>query len=199
MKPPKLIGVTGGIGSGKSIVCRVFGVLGIPVYSADDRAKWLTQHHEALRQDIVQLLGPEAYTPAGAYNRAWVAGQVFGNPQKLKALNSLIHPQVWQDAALWAQQYAQAPYLIYEAALMKAAGDGNAFEAVVVVEAPQTLRIKRIRQRDPQRSEQEIRDIMDRQLSDQERRQIANYSIVNDDTEPVLQQILALDRLFATV
>jgi dephospho-CoA kinase len=197
MKTPVLIGITGGIGSGKSTICRIFGVLGVPVYAADDRAKWLTQHDAGLRADIIQLLGQQAYHPSGAYNRPWVASQVFGNPEKLQALNALIHPKVWQDAAQWAQRHAQHHYLLYEAALMKAAGDGNAFSAVVVVEAPEALRIKRIRGRDPHRSEQEIRDIVARQISDQERSKIANYRIINDDTQPVIEQVLALHRLLS--
>ena len=94
-KHMKKIGITGGIGSGKSFVCRVFQQLGVPVYQADERAKWLTEHDPMLRADIIRLLGREAYDLAGRYNRAFVAAQVFGNPDRLVALNALIHPRVW--------------------------------------------------------------------------------------------------------
>ncbi|WP_375445467.1 dephospho-CoA kinase [uncultured Fibrella sp.] len=189
------IGITGGIGSGKSVVCRVFQLVGIPVYEADERAKWLTQHDPILRADIVRLLGREAYDQAGNYNRAFVAAQVFSNPQRLASLNALIHPRVFADTDQWVQQQA-APYVVKEAALMRAAGDQNDLDAVVVVTAPLSLRIQRIRERDPQRSESEIRAIIDRQITDEARLQLADYVLLNDETELLIPQVLALDEQF---
>lgn len=199
---PLQIGVTGGIGSGKSTVCRVFSAMGAPIYEADARAIWLTNHDPALRANIIDLLGPDAYLPSlsdpqsTTYNRPWVASQVFTNPNLLVQLNALIHPRVVADTELWVQQHANAPYVIKEAALMRAAGDQNSLDKVVVVTAPIDLRIARIRQRDPHRSEAEIRNIIDRQINDDERMQMADYVIRNDETELLLPQVVGLHEAF---
>jgi dephospho-CoA kinase len=187
----KLIGITGGIGSGKSIVCKVFANMGVPIYEADSRAKSLMNNDLSLIKTIKNLLGEQAYTPTGEYNRAWVASQVFNNPDLLKQLNGIVHPRVREDAENWIQQHSKAPFLLYEAAIMKAAGDGNHFDKVIVVTAPMALRIKRVQQRD-NRSEQEIRDIIARQISDEERLKIADFVIENDEERPLLEQILDL-------
>lgn len=191
--PPLLIGITGGIGSGKSLVCRIFQTLGVPVYEADARAKWLTTHDPILRKDILDLLGPEAYTPAGEYNRSFVAGQVFQNPVLLQKLNALIHPRVRLDGAEWVQQHAaNAPYLLYEAALMRAAGDGNPFQKIIVVHAPPELRLRRVLSRDSHRTEVDVRAIMASQVSDDERLSFADFILENNEQTPLLDAVLAL-------
>ncbi|MBO0939910.1 dephospho-CoA kinase [Fibrella sp. HMF5335] len=192
----KKIGVTGGIGSGKSTVCRVFKAMGVPVYEADERAKWLTNHDPLLRADIMRLLGPMAYDASGQYNRAFVAAQVFTNPTLLTQLNALIHPRVQADTLRWAAAYAELPYVIKEAALMNAAGQGNDLDAVVVVMAPLDLRIRRIQHRDPQRTEAEINAIISRQISDEARQQLADELLINDETRLLIPQIIRLDRAF---
>lgn len=197
MKAPLQIGVTGGIGSGKSVVCAVFASLGIPVYAADERAKWLTEHDPILKADIQRVLGPDAYDTAGRYNRAWVASQVFADLALLTALNSVIHPRVLADTAAWVNEQTGKPYVVKEAALMKAAGSGNSLDSVIVVQAPVALRIERIRQRDPQRSDAEIQQIIDRQISDAERAQLASYVIENDESQLLLPQIIRLHDLFS--
>lgn len=196
MKRPLQIGVTGGIGSGKSTVCQVFRALGIPIYEADERAKWLTEHDPILKADIKRVLGPEAYSTTGQYNRAWVASQVFGAPERLSALNAVIHPRVFADTASWINQQTGKPYVIKEAALMKAAGDNNSLDKVVVVQAPVLLRIERIRKRDPHRSENEIQNIIARQISDEERLKIADYILENDESQLLLPQIVRLHEEF---
>ena len=198
----KQIGVTGGIGSGKSTVCRVFATLGVPVYYADERAKWLTEHDPILKADITRVLGLQAYDrtagpPFGRYNRAWVASQVFADPVLLDQLNAVIHPRVLADTALWVGQHADKSYVIKEAALMRAAGDGNALDKVIVVQTPIALRIGRIRARDPHRSIQEIQHIIDRQVSDDERLRMANYVLLNDESLLLLPQIVALHQEFS--
>ncbi len=192
----KVIGITGGIGSGKSLVCKVFSVLGIPIYEADARAKYLISHDQLLKKSIIELLGEQAYLASGDYNRAWVASQVFGNPILLSKLNALVHPKVRQDATDWIQQNQQTSFVLYEAALMKAAGDGNTFDKVIVVNAPVDLRIQRIKVRD-QRSEAEIRAIIERQISEEERKKIADFTIENDEKQPLLPQILDLYEKFS--
>ena len=191
MKSQKIIGITGGIGSGKSLICKIFSTINIPIYDADSRAKYLINNDLSLKNSIKNLLGENAYLPTGIYNRKWVASQVFNNPDLLKQLNSLVHPCVHKDSHDWVKKYSKSPFLIYEAALMKAAGDNNMFDKVIVVNAPINLRIQRIQVRD-KRSEQEIKDIIARQISDEERLKIADYVIENDDKEPVLKQVLEL-------
>ncbi|OIN58667.1 dephospho-CoA kinase [Arsenicibacter rosenii] len=190
---PLQIGVTGGIGSGKSLVCRIFQAFGVPVYAADDRAKWLTQHDPILKADIIRLLGKEAYDVQGQYNRAFVASHVFHNPDLLRQLNGLIHPRVYADTLNWVQQQ-HYPYVIKEAALMKAAGDHNTLDKVVVVHAPEAVRIERIHRRDPHRSETEIRNIIARQISDEERFRIADFIVYNDEGQLLLPQLATLHR-----
>jgi dephospho-CoA kinase len=191
----KIIGITGGIGSGKSIVCKVFAAMGVPVYEADSRAKSLMNNDLYLKKSIQHLLGEKAYTPAGEYNRGWVASQVFNNPDLLQKLNAIVHPRVREDAETWMQQHQKAPLVLYEAALMKAAGNGNHFDKVIVVTAPIALRIKRVQKRDG-RAEQEIRDIIARQISEEERLKIADFVIENDDIKPLLEQVLDLGMKF---
>ena len=191
MKSQKIIGITGGIGSGKSLICKIFSTMNIPIYDADSRAKYLINNDLSLKNSIKNLLGENAYLPTGIYNRKWVASQVFNNPDLLKQLNSLVHPCVHKDSHDWVKKYSKSPFLIYEAALMKAAGDNNMFDKVIVVNAPINLRIQRIQVRD-KRSEQEIKDIIARQISDEERLKIADYVIENDDKESVLEQVLEL-------
>lgn len=193
---PRQIGVTGGIGSGKSVVCRMFQVLGIPVYQADERAKWLTEHDPILKSDIIRILGSNAYDALGRYNRAWVASQVFINPVLLGQLNAVIHPRVLSDTDAWVSQHADKPYVVKEAALMRAAGDANSLHKVVVVWAPINVRLERIRQRDPHRSDEEILNIINRQVSDEERGQIADYVVKNDESQLLLPQIIRLHEEF---
>ena len=185
----KLIGITGGIGSGKSIVCKVFATMGVPIYEADSRAKLLMSNDLSLKKSIQNLLGEQSYRPTGEYNRAWVASQVFNNPSLLQQLNAIVHPRVREDAENWIQQHSKSPFLLYEAALMKAAGEGNYFDKVIVVNAPINLRIRRVQKRD-NRSELEIRAIIARQISDEERLKIADFVIENDEKVPLLEQIL---------
>ncbi|WP_234735523.1 dephospho-CoA kinase [Tellurirhabdus bombi] len=200
---PLQIGVTGGIGTGKSLVCRIFNALGIPVYEADERAKWLVNHDAILRADIIRLLGPNAYMPAGdllsgQYNRAWVAAQVFNHPERLQSLNALIHPRVYADTASWVTTHQHLPYVVKEAAIMKAAGDGNTLDKVIVVQAPLELRLQRIRKRDPHRTEEEIINIINRQATEAERLAIADFVIHNDEKSLLIPQVIQLHRLFSS-
>jgi dephospho-CoA kinase len=191
------IGITGGIGSGKSLVCRIFSALGIPVYSADDRAKWLLNHDEKLKKTVEALLGSEAYLPDGSYNRPWVASKVFNNSTLLRELNAVVHPRVGEDTHAWLKLHSKAPYVVKEAAIMGKAGHNNSLDKVVVVYSPVDMRVARVLQRDPQRTETEIRDIIARQVSEQERLKIANHVVYNDDSQLVIPQVWQLHQLFS--
>ena len=195
MSTPLQIGVTGGIGSGKSVVCELFSCLGAAVYNADARAKWLTNHHEDIRREVTALLGPATYNSEGKYDTAFVASIVFQNETLLKKLNAIIHPVVQEDTAQWVARHSGAAYVIKEAAIMKAAGDGNTLDFVIVVEAPASLRVARILKRDS-RSEQEIRAIIDRQVSDEVRTSIADFIITNDENAALIPQVLQLHERF---
>ena len=188
------IGITGGIGSGKSIVSKVFEILDIPVYYADERAKWLTNNDLQLRKEIKELLGRQAYDAEGQYNRKWVAAQVFDNPALLKMLNGLIHPRVFEDTDRWLKQYQHKPYILREAALMNAAGDSNNFDKVIVVSAPVEIRIARIRKRDSQRSEEQIKSIISSQKTEEQFSAIADFKIVNDDKHLLIPQVLTIHK-----
>lgn len=192
---PLLIGVTGGIGSGKSMVCRLFECLDIPIYYADSRAKWLTNNDPEIREKVIALLGAEAYDREGRYDTRFVASSVFNNEPLLKELNAIIHPVVLRDTKDWVAQHAGSPYVVKEAAIMAKAGHANAVDYVVVVEAPVALRIQRILQRD-KRTEQEIRAIIERQVSDESRREIADFIVYNDDTSELIPQVLHLHETF---
>ncbi|MCK8492493.1 dephospho-CoA kinase [Spirosoma sp. RP8] len=196
MKAPLQIGVTGGIGAGKSVVCRIFQAFGIPIYEADERAKWLTENDPILKADIVRVLGAQAYDALGRYNRAWVASQVFADPTLLAGLNGVIHPRVMSDTDAWVNEHADKPYVVKEAAIMNAAGQNNSLHKVIVVQAPLALRIERTKQRDPHRSEAEIINIINRQISDAERLKLADYVIDNDETQLLLPQVVALHNDF---
>lgn len=191
----KVIGITGGIGTGKSIICRIFEILGVPVYYADERAKWLTNNDLQLRKEIKELFGKQAYDENGLYNRKWIASQVFQNPQALQMLNMLIHPRVFEDTEKWLTLHKNQPYILREAALTNAAGKGNDLDKLIVVSSPLSLRIERIKKRDPHRTDDEIKAIIERQRTEEEFSQIADYQIINNETQLIIPQVLAIHQL----
>ncbi|MBB6002076.1 dephospho-CoA kinase [Arcicella rosea] len=191
----EVIGITGGIGSGKSIICKIFSILGVPIYEADSRAKWLITHNLSLKASIVQLLGENAYKSNGDYHREWVASEVFNNPDLLLQLNALVHPAVHQDAREWIANNQHYSFVLYEAALMKAAGNGSFFDKVIVVTCPLALRIQRVKERD-KRSLEEIEAIIARQIPEEERLKIADYIIQNDEKTSLIEQVLDLYDLY---
>jgi dephospho-CoA kinase len=194
----KLIGITGGIGSGKSLIARIFSCLGIPVYNADDRARWLSDNDPDIRRKVITLLGEQSYVD-DKMNRKWIASRVFNDSGKLDSLNSIIHPVVGSDFSAWvARQHA--PYVLKEAALIYESGSYKQLDDVITVSAPEHLRVKRIQRRDPHRSRKEIESIIKRQLSDEDRKRRSTYEIVNDDYTLVIPQVLQIhDNLFQAV
>lgn len=195
---PRLVGITGGIGTGKSLICRMFACLGTPVYDADSRAKALVNESAQLQESIIQLLGKEAYVD-GQYNRSFVAREVFSNPEKLSQLNALIHPAVAEDFSRWVKAHQNAPYLLKEAALLIESGSYKGLDTVVLVEAPERVRIERVLMRDPQRSLQEVKDIISRQMPESEKKKWAQASIQNGANSLLIPQVLALHEQFSRV
>jgi dephospho-CoA kinase len=188
------VGITGGIGSGKSTVCRIFAVLGIPIYDADNRAKWLQTHDPLLKNQIIQHFGNNAYLADGSLNRSYLAGQVFNQPEKLTLLNSLVHPRVAEDSTHWLaqQQAAGKPYAIKEAALMIETGSYKQLDILVVVTAPEEVRIARVLQRDRQRSPEEVAAIISKQMPESKKITLADYIIFNDGKQLLIPQVIQL-------
>lgn len=182
------VGITGGIGSGKTTVCRLFEVLDVPVYYADDRARELMVTDARLREGIRELLGDQAYREDGSLDRAWIAREVFGNKEKLQALNGLVHPAVWRDTARWNEAFCDRPYTLREAALLYESGGHQMVDVMLVVTAPEALRIQRVRDRDGL-SEADVRARMDRQWPQSEKDKRADYLIVNDGRQSLVQQV----------
>ena len=188
------IGITGGIGSGKSTAAAIFEVLGIPVYYADNRAKWLMVNHPTLVAAIKALFGDEAYLPQGGLNRAFIAKKAFGNPEKLKKLNALVHPAVAKDYQKWHQKQQDVPYTLKEAALLFESGSAHELDAIIEVFAAQKIRIERVRKRDGL-SRKQILSRIRSQMPEREKRKLADYVIVNDGKKGLINQVLALDKL----
>ncbi|MDF2158900.1 dephospho-CoA kinase [Algoriphagus sp. CAU 1675] len=190
---PLLIGLTGGIGSGKSTVARIFQILGIPVYFADDRAKWLMNHDPILVEEIKKEFGPESFTEEGLLNREYLARTVFSDPEKVKKINSLVHPAVGKDFKSWAEQH-KSPYLIKEAALIFETGSNKSLDAVINVSSPLKIRLARILMRDPHRNEAQINQIIDQQLPDEQKNELADFVIKNTDNKLLIPQVLEVHR-----
>ena len=195
MPRPLQVGITGGIGSGKSIIAKIFIGLGIPVYDADSRAKILMNTDEELMNQIINAFGNQSYDKNGRLNRRYLAEHVFGFPDRLEKLNRLVHPRVEKDYTDWVNNHKSQNYLLKEAALLFESGAAKKMDTIIVVTAPDTVRIHRVAQRDG-RSEEEIRNIMSRQLAQDKIVEQANFVIVNDESELVVPQILELHQKF---
>ena len=196
MKAPLQIGITGGIGSGKSLVCKIFGKLGVPVYDADSHAKALMTTDGILVSQIKKEFGDLSYHPDGALNRKWLADHVFADEQKLEKLNGLVHPRVALDYEAWVAGYRNVAYVLKEAALLFESGSYRLLDMIVVVSAPESVRQKRVLLRDIHRTVEQFKEIVEKQLPEQEKVDRADYIIVNDDVTMVLPQILKLHELF---
>jgi dephospho-CoA kinase len=189
----KKIGLTGGIGSGKSTVASVFSALDVPVYDSDARAKQLYYTPEVKKQ-VMDLLGTESYTDDnGSLNKDWVARQVFSDPDRLARLNALIHPLVAKDFSDWCSRHRACTYVLKEAAILIESGAHKGLDALIVVEADHTARLKRISERDNmniQKAEARI----EQQMSDEERRSHADHIIVNDGSSDLILQVIKVHR-----
>jgi dephospho-CoA kinase len=196
---PLQVGITGGIGSGKSTVCKIFSILGIPVYDADTRAKLLYVHNLDLKNEIIQAFGTEAYTAAGQVNRSYLANRVFNNSQSVALLNRLVHPRVGADYQVWVKQQTDAPYVLKEAALLFESGSFQSLDKVIAVFTPLPLRIQRISQRDKQRSVEEIQAIISKQMAEEEKIKRADYILYNDEGQLLIPQVLQLHKEFLAI
>lgn len=188
------IGITGGIGTGKSLVCRIFELLQIPVYDSDLRAKHVMATNGALKQELISAFGPETFNAQGL-NRVYLGSLVFPDPEKLAKLNALVHPHVKQDFIDWAAAQ-QAPYVLKEAALMFETEAWRQVDQMITVFAPLAVRLKRLKIRDTHRTEADILHIISKQLPEEEKVQRADHVIYNDDSQLVIPQVLQLHEQF---
>ena len=185
------VGITGGIGSGKSTVSSFFSVLGVPVYDSDKRAKYLMQHDNSIIGTIKKEFGERSYLN-NQLNRSYIAEIVFKNESKLKQLNSIIHPAVRTDFNNWLSQNSNAKFVIKEAAIMIESGAYKEMDKLIVVNSKRDQKIKRIKKRD-HLSLEDIENRIQNQLSDEIRNQYADFIIENNSGKMELkQQVLSI-------
>jgi len=189
------VGLTGGIGSGKTTVSKIFRVLGIPVYYADEAARRLMNSDPELRNELIRHFGPRVFHH-NELDRKYLASVVFSDREKLELLNSLTHPATLRDAAAWLNRQS-APYVIKEAALLFESGATRDLDVVVGVYAPQPLRVQRVMERDGASAEEVMKRI-GRQLDEEMKMKLCDHVIRNNEQELLIPQVLELHRLFST-
>jgi dephospho-CoA kinase len=185
------VGITGGIGSGKTTICKIFETLGIPVYYADGRAKWLMVNDPRLVAGVKKMFGEQAYFSHGALNRQYLADTVFSDPEKLQQLNQLVHPAVADDSSRWQNGQIGVPYTLKEAALLFESKNHLVLDKVITVSCPEAIRLKRVMERDKM-SEAEVRARMERQMPEEEKVKLADYIIYNDGKKGLVPQVMAI-------
>jgi dephospho-CoA kinase len=187
------IGLTGGIGSGKSTVARIFNVLGIPVYSSDDASKRLMDEDEELKNSIVKAFGKESYSN-GRLNRRYLATKAFSDPNKIELLNSLVHPATIKDAITWMEKQ-KAPYIIKEAALIFESGSDKFLDVIIGVRSPLALRLERTMKRNNVTAE-EVEARIKLQMDEEEKLDLCDYIVQNDEKQLLIPQVLLLHKKF---
>lgn len=187
------IGITGGIGSGKTFICKLFEALGIPVYNADEEAKRLMNSDARIKEKLIEQFGEATYKE-GRLDRAFLADMVFSDKEKLELLNSIVHPIVIQEAKDWAERQTTR-YSLKEAALLFESGSYKDLDYTILVTAPMDIRIQRVIERDGA-TEQQVRERINKQLSDEEKLQLADFVIINDGITPLLPQVWTLHQKF---
>lgn len=183
------VGLTGGIGSGKTMIAKVFAALGIPIYYADDAARRIQQEDLKVKEQIIQLLGEEAYHD-GILNKVYVSSIVFSDKAKLDQLNAIIHPATIRDAENWLSAQT-TPYAIKEAALIFESGSQRDLDFIIGVTAPIALRIQRTMARDGV-TEEQVRQRIEKQINDRIKMRLCDAVITNDEKQLIIPQVLEL-------
>ncbi len=187
----KVVGITGGIGSGKSVVCRIFNKLGIPVYEADVAVHQIYDKNPSMVEKILKEVSGDIADKNGRINRKKLGEIVFADNQKLKILNSIVHPVVKSDFNNWVKNNSGNPYVIKEAAILFESGSDDGCDKIISIVSPIELRINRIRERD-HKSRTEIEQIINRQMKDEERIEKSDFVIYNDEKQLVIPQVLKI-------
>jgi dephospho-CoA kinase len=190
-----IVGLTGGIGSGKTLVLKMFEALGAAVYVSDIEAKKLMGSSSKLKSEIKALFGEEAYVNK-VLNTTFIGQLVFGDKQKLNALNALIHPKVASHFENFVKEHQKAPYIIYESAILFEQNKQAHFDAVLLVTAPEEVRIQRVAVRDKMK-EAEVRQRIQNQWSDEKKIPLADYVIKNTNREETQSKVRELHKIFA--
>lgn len=188
------IGLTGGIGSGKSLIGRVFSILGVPVYNADAEAKKIMTQDAGLRRKLRDAFGPGVIGEKGLDRKA-LAGIIFNDPGALELVNSLVHPAVAADFRSWLDKHGNYPYVINEAAIMFETGMYRKLDTVILVTAPEEMRLQRVMARDGT-GEEDVRQRMANQWPDKKKIPLAGHVLKNDNSNPLLPEILELHNEF---
>ena len=191
-RAPLLVGITGGIGAGKSTVAKVFSLFSVPIYSADDRAKWLMANSDSLKSAIINAFGKASYKDAHTIDTVFLAEKVFSSEENTKTINGLVHPAVREDFLQWADRQEKSPYVLKEAALLFETGSYKELNRTINVSSPLALRISRILMRDPQRTRDQVNEIINRQLPDEEKNQLADFVIKNTENKMIIPQVLEI-------
>lgn len=186
------VGITGGIGSGKSTICKVFSVLGIPVFVADEVAKKLMNHDERLRAELIRLFGEAVYLPDGTIHRKYLADIVFNDQSSLEKLNGAVHPAVHRAFEEWVAQQ-DAPYVLHEAAILFESGFNRMMNYTITIVTNEQERIERVMKRD-KISEELVRQRIKNQFTDEQRIALADFVIKNNEEDLVIPQVLEIDR-----
>jgi len=189
----KIIGLTGGIGSGKSTIAQFFMELGVPVYIADSEAKKIMDYPETI-QEVQAIFDENVISEDGKLNRKKIASIVFNAPEKLQHLNAVIHPKVNQDFKIWLEQHKEAPYVIKEVAIIFEIGAEKQFDKIILVTAPEKTRIQRVAKRD-NTSEDEVLERIKNQLSDAEKIEKSDFIIDNIDVNMSKNKVKKLHQL----
>ncbi len=184
------VGLTGGIGSGKTTVCNVFKHLGIPVYHADIQARILSDTDGDIRKALSGLFGENIYTESGL-NRKKLSEIIFVNSHLLQEVNAIIHPKVKEHFIKWIHGYSEMKYIIHEAAILFESGMNPLFDKIITVTAPESIRIARIMKREGV-SENDVKNIINNQWPESKKREISDYMIMNDQKRLILPQILKI-------
>ena len=187
------IGITGGMGAGKSTVCKIFSQIGISIYDADSRAKWLMNNDSELKEAVRTSFGWDSYTRKDDLNRDYLAKVVFNNEEKLKNLNSIVHPAVMKDFELWTQEHKDEPYSLKEAALLFESDSYKNLHKVIVINSPIETRIERVVKRDHVKREDVLKRI-ENQSTDRERMEKADWIIYNDGINSLIEQAMKIHR-----
>lgn len=191
----KKIGITGGIGSGKTIICDVFKLLGVSVFHADHVARDLQQNDNNVKNALIGLFGSNIYNSDGTLDRTSIARLIFNDKDLMQKVNQIIHPAVREKFSNWTADHESEDYLLYEAAILFESGYYKELDLNILVLADEEIRIKRVMQRDDI-SEQAVRERIRNQMPDEEKISLADYVLENNEKQLLIPQILELDKLF---
>ncbi|NQX52618.1 dephospho-CoA kinase [Pedobacter panaciterrae] len=190
------VGITGGIGSGKTTICKIFETLGVSVFYADTVAKEIMVNDAILIQGVKDTFGKESYLPGDILNNKHIAGIVFNDAGELAKLNALVHPAVFRAFDNWVNQLPEkVPYILKEAALLFESGSYRMCDKNILVTAPLELKLDRVMKRDRVTADQ-VKARMDKQFTDEKKIQMADYLINNNETDSLINQVMGLHQLF---